>query len=299
MPEPTQWPSPPPRTRAWGGRDDPARRLWGLWRQGQQPRVEEFLAQTGVADAGEVLAVLRVDQSERFRLGEWVRSEVYLEAFPAVRDNPELALDLIFAEYLLREEAGQRPTPEEYSGRFPRHVQELKLQLELHRAVETDPETATHWPGRGATAGGGRETRSGAGPEGLPEIPGYEVQCVLGRGGMGVVYRAWQEALNRAVALKMVTAGALADPQTLWRFRVEAEAVARVAAPEHCADPRRGPARRRPVPGAGAGGRPQPGGAGRRHAAARPLVRGAGGRAGAGRPRGPPAGGDSPRPDAS
>ena len=54
---------------------------------------------------------------------------------------------------------------------------------------------------------------------------------MLGRGGMGVVYRAWQEGLNRSVAVKMVHAGAQADPKVLSRFRVEAEAVARLQHP--------------------------------------------------------------------
>ena len=60
----------------------------------------------------------------------------------------------------------------------------------------------------------------------LPRIRGYEVQAVLGRGGMGIVYKAWHRRLNRAVALKMLLAGAYAGPQELERFLREAEAVA-------------------------------------------------------------------------
>ena len=60
----------------------------------------------------------------------------------------------------------------------------------------------------------------------LPQIPGYEVQAVLGRGGMGVVYRAWHLRLNRPVALKMLLAGPYARPEELERFQREAEAVA-------------------------------------------------------------------------
>jgi hypothetical protein len=60
----------------------------------------------------------------------------------------------------------------------------------------------------------------------LPRIPGYEVEVVLGRGGMGVVYKAWHLRLNRAVALKMLLAGPYARPEELERFLREAEAVA-------------------------------------------------------------------------
>jgi hypothetical protein len=63
-----------------------------------------------------------------------------------------------------------------------------------------------------------------------PEFPGYELTGELGRGGMGVVYRAREVALNRVVALKLLPADR-ADGRTIARFLVEAEAVAAVRHP--------------------------------------------------------------------
>jgi serine/threonine-protein kinase len=60
----------------------------------------------------------------------------------------------------------------------------------------------------------------------LPKVPGYEVEAVLGHGGMGVVFRARQLRLGRHVALKMTLAGAYAGSHERERFRREAEAIA-------------------------------------------------------------------------
>src|SRR5262249_20867906 len=64
-----------------------------------------------------------------------------------------------------------------------------------------------------------------------PAISGYELVGELGRGGMGVVYRARQLRLNRPCALKMILAGAHATPDAAARFLAEAAAVAKLQHP--------------------------------------------------------------------
>ncbi len=64
-----------------------------------------------------------------------------------------------------------------------------------------------------------------------PDLPGYVILEVIGRGGMGVVYKARQIGLDRLVALKMVLAGAHASPEELARFAIESQAVAQLQHP--------------------------------------------------------------------
>ena len=81
------------------------------------------------------------------------------------------------------------------------------------------------------SAAAGEEPLPEIQPSDIEEIPGYELLGVLGRGGMGIVFRARQISLKRQVALKMILSGRHARSSDRQRFQKEAEAVARLQHP--------------------------------------------------------------------
>jgi serine/threonine protein kinase/tetratricopeptide (TPR) repeat protein len=172
--------------------------------------------------APSALARALAEQRDCWRRGERVPVEACLERTPDLRASAEDVLDLIYNEMLLREEAGEAPQLDEYLRRFPHLADDLQIQFEVERALDV--------------SGADRPTFSEAGRPAAPAAPGaappgYELLGELGRGGMGVVYKARQVSLNRTVALKMVLAGAHAGAEDLARFRTEAEAAARLQHP--------------------------------------------------------------------
>lgn len=111
---------------------------------------------------------------------------------------------------------------------------------DFHTHATSTPDTVLTGPidtdaDRDCTASQGdpvTDLRRGQGRSGNPvRIPGYELQRKLGEGGMGVVYLAHQTGLNRMVAVKMIRGGQHARPDHFARFRIEAEAVARLHHP--------------------------------------------------------------------
>jgi serine/threonine-protein kinase len=113
-------------------------------------------------------------------------------------------------------------TPEEVCRDCPDLLPEVRRRWQKLCAIDAGVEGL--FPGLQIDPGAGAVKPPP--PAALPQVPGYDVEAILGRGGVGVVYKARQRALDRPVAVKMLLAGPYAGPQELERFRRETAALA-------------------------------------------------------------------------
>lgn len=116
---------------------------------------------------------------------------------------------------------------EDVCARRPDLLREVQSRLRKLRVVEAQIDSL--FPSEGRTKP--FLDPQADSPLALPSIPGYDVQAILGHGGMGIVYRARHLKLNRDVALKMILTGSYASRQDHLRFVREAESVATLRHP--------------------------------------------------------------------
>src|SRR3954470_24337295 len=126
-------------------------------------------------------------------------------------------------QQLLDEIGDSGRTPEDVCGTCPELLPEVRRRWQQMLIVEAELDALFPAAGPGPAAGTSAPPHASA--DSL-RIPGYDVEAFLGRGGMGVVYRARHLRLNRLVALKMLLTGPYAGPHERARFQSEAEAVA-------------------------------------------------------------------------
>ncbi len=126
-------------------------------------------------------------------------------------------------EFTERRRRGENPSVSEYTARHPELADEIREVFEALVMVEDMAPVKGDLTGPAFAAP--REAESGGIPQKLGE---YRILREIGHGGMGIVYEAVQETLDRHVALKVLPFHALLQPTHLERFRREARAAARL-----------------------------------------------------------------------
>ncbi len=134
-------------------------------------------------------------------------------------------LDQLAERFLRRLREGERPSVESYAVQHPAFAEQIRQLFPLLEMLESEPP-----PGAAASAATLPETATRFQP-GAVLVERYEIIELVGRGGMGEVYRARDRALDREVAIKTLLAHRMIEPEALLRFEREAKSLAALSHP--------------------------------------------------------------------
>jgi serine/threonine protein kinase len=149
---------------------------------------------------------LLAEQRQRWARGDCVSVETLLQQHPALGNDTDALLDLIYQEICLREERGETARRNDYLGRFPHLATPLNAQFDVHQVIQSGSAFADQ--------------------PGPPVVPGYEVLEEVGHGGMGRVYKARDEKAGTLVAVKVLRSEHNRKQAVRKRFLAEGRAAA-------------------------------------------------------------------------
>jgi len=180
--------------------------------------------------------MVAIDLEHHWQRGNCLSLEAYLEKYPELGDTATVSVDLILAEYQLRQQFGVSVDLQDFARRFPRQAAELARRVQQSAVTPFDAPLSHELPLVSAE----RDT-SQTGPSAdtvpparkalhdLPEQFGrYHIVKKIGAGGMGSVYLAHDTQLDRHVALKVPHFSAQEGQQAVERFLREARAAATI-----------------------------------------------------------------------
>ncbi|MFO0880029.1 MAG: protein kinase [Gemmataceae bacterium] len=182
------------------------------WQHHGYPELAEYLPPPDDPARLATLAdLVRIDLEYRWKAENGCPVETYLVRYPELTSDTELVLDLIAWEYELRRRTEPALDVNDFAQRFPHQAGQLARRFAAI-ATEVTPVRRSMISLKMAS----------------PSVPGYEIIEELGRGGMGVVYKARQISLDRVVALKVIRAEFSDHPTMRQRFTIEARALAQL-----------------------------------------------------------------------
>ena len=168
-----------------------------------------------------LVEVLAEEMIDRWRQGEHILPEAYLDRFPGLREHPEAAAELIYEEVNLRSEYGLDVPTEHVLERFAQWRPQLEVLFDCHRILSHRP--APRFPRAGEV------------------IDDFRLLAKLGSGRLGRVFLASQMSLaDRHVVLKFTPWDALeyltlAARSILTSSRFTRSTTTRIADCAHCA----------------------------------------------------------------